>query len=61
MIFRSNLQSSFSLLAIYCFLKFLHYRQTKTSSGNGENIQPKFRSPRRDPCFDPLWPMFAVA
>jgi len=49
MIFSSKLLSSFSLSAIYSFLKYLRYRQTKTSSGNGENIQPRFRSPRRDP------------
>jgi len=42
MIFSSKLLSSFSLSAIYSFLKYLHYRQTKTSSGNGENMQPSF-------------------
>jgi len=49
MIFSSKLLGSFSLSAIYSFIKYLHYRQTKTNSGNGENIQPGFRSPRRDP------------
>jgi len=51
MIFNNRLLSSFSLSAIYSFIKYLHYRQTKTSSGNGENIQPRLRSPRRDPYF----------
>jgi len=58
MVFNSKLLSSFSLSAIYFFVKYLHNRQTKTSSGNGENIQPRFRLPRRDPVFDPLRPMF---
>jgi len=47
MIFSSKLLSSFSLSAIYSFFKHLRNRQTKTSSGNSENIQPRFRSPRR--------------
>jgi len=56
MIFSSKFLSSFSLSEFYSFFQYLHYRQTKTSSGNGENIQPRFRSPRRDPFFDPLPP-----
>ena len=39
MIFNSKLLSSFSLSAIYSFVQNLRYRQTKTSSGNVENIQ----------------------
>ena len=58
MIFSSKLLSSFSLSAISSFLKYLCYRQTKTSSGNGENIQLRLRSPWRNPFFDPLQPMF---
>jgi len=45
MIFSSKLVGSFSLSTIYSFIKHLHYRQIKTSSGNRENIQPGFRSP----------------
>jgi len=41
--------SSFLKAAIYPFLKYLRYRQTRTSSGNVENTQPRFESPRRDP------------
>jgi len=52
MIFSSKLLSSFSLSAIHSFLKYLRYRQTKTSSGNGENIQHRFRLPRCDPFCD---------
>jgi len=35
--------------AIYSFLKFVRNRQTRTSSGNVENTQLRFRSPGRDP------------
>jgi len=58
MIFSTKLLSSFSLSAIHSFLRYVHYRETKTNSGNVENIQPRFRSPRRDPFFQPLRPMF---
>jgi len=50
--FGSKFLSSFLMSAIYSFLKYLSY--TQTSSGNVENIQPLFGSPRRDPFFDPL-------
>ena len=39
MTFSSKLLSSFSLSAIYSFFRYVHYRQTNTSSGNVENIQ----------------------
>ena len=58
MIFSSKLLSSISLSAIYSFLKYLRHRQTKTSSGNGKNIQARYRSPRCNPFFDLLRPMF---
>jgi len=38
MIYGSKLLSSFSMSGIYSFLKFLHYRQAHTSSGNVEKI-----------------------
>jgi len=38
MSFGSKLLNSFSMSAIYSFLKYLRYRQTKTSTGNFENI-----------------------
>jgi len=56
MIFGSKLLSSFLMLAIYSFIKYLRYRQTQTSSGNVENIHRKFGSPLRDPFFDPSPP-----
>jgi len=40
MIFGSNLLRSFSMLAIYYFLKFLRSRQTQTSSGTLELFNP---------------------
>jgi len=52
----SKLLSSFSVSAIYSFLKYLSY--TQTSSGNFENTQSRFGSPRRDPFLtlrDPIW------
>ena len=58
MIFSSRLLSSFLMSTIYSLLKYLRYRQKKTSNGNGENIQPRFRSTRRAPFFHPLRTMF---
>jgi len=58
MIFGSKLLSSFLMLVIYSFLKYLHYRQTQTSSGEVENLQLRFGSPLRDPflaLIHPLW------
>jgi len=50
MAFVSKLLSSCSMSAIYSFLnKYLRYRQTLTSSGSVENIQPMFGLPGRDP------------
>jgi len=49
--FSSKLLISFLMSAIYSFLK--HLSNTQTSSGNAENKQPRFGSPRRDPFFDP--------
>jgi len=40
MVFSSKLLNSFSLSAIYSFLKYLRYRQTKTSSGDGDIYNP---------------------
>jgi len=42
--------------AIYSFLKYLS--NTQASSGNVENKQPRFGSPRRDPFFDPSQLLF---
>jgi len=39
--FSKKLLSLFSMSTIYSFLKYLHYRQTQTSSGNVENIQQR--------------------
>jgi len=58
MIFSSKFLSYFSPSAIYSFLKSIRHRQAKTSSGDSENIQPRFGSPRRDPFFDPSRPLF---
>jgi len=52
MIFGSKLLSRFSISGIYSFLKYLHDRQTQTSSGSDENVQLRFGSPRRDPCMN---------
>jgi len=49
MIRSSKLLSSFSMSTICSFPKYLRYRQTQTSSGNLENIQLRFGSPRRYP------------
>jgi len=38
MIFGSKLLSSFSMSAIYSFLKYLRYRETQTSSGYFKNM-----------------------
>jgi len=63
MVFSSKFLSSFLMSTIYSLLKYLRYRQKKTSSGNGENIQPRFRLPRSNPFFDLLrtmsgsWPI----
>ena len=48
-IFGNKLISSFSMSAICPFLKYLCYRQTKTSSGNVDIAQRRFGSPRRYP------------
>jgi len=53
MIFDSKLLSSFVMLAIYSFLKYLRNRQPQTSSGNVEKIHRRFGSPLRDQVFDP--------
>jgi len=58
MIFGSKLLSSFLMLAIYSFLKYLRYTQTQTSSGNVEKIHRRFGSPLRDQVFDPSPPFF---
>ena len=55
MIFGSKLLSSLLMSAVY-LLKYLRYRQTKTSSGNVEYIQLWFGSPWCDPCLDPSPP-----
>jgi len=63
MILSSMLLGLFSLSAIYSFIKFLHYRHwDRQSSGNGENIQPGYRSPWQParPIFDPLRPTFRL-
>jgi len=54
--FGSKLLGSSLMSAIYSFLKYLSY--TQTSSGNVENTQPLFGSPRRDPFCDPSRPLF---
>jgi len=41
--------SSYLISPIYSFLTYLHYRQAEISSGNVENTQLQFGSPRRDP------------
>jgi len=56
MTFGSKLLNSFLMSTIYSFLKYLRYRQTKTSSVNINNI--RFGSPRDDPFFDPSPPLF---
>jgi len=48
-IFGNKLLSSFLMSAICSFLKYLCYRQTKTSSGNVDIAQLRFGSPRRYP------------
>jgi len=47
----NSLVSSVETFAINRLLKYLHYRQTQACSGNAENIQFRFGSPRRDPFF----------
>jgi len=50
-IFGNKLISSFLMSAICSFLKYLCYRQPKTSSGNVDIAQLRFGSPRRYPFF----------
>jgi len=40
---------SFLMSVIYSFLKYVCYRHTQTSTGDVENTQLRFGSPRRDP------------
>jgi len=58
MVFGSKLLNSFLMSAIYSFLKYLHYRQTKTSIGNVENLQVAFGSPLHYSFFDLSLPFF---
>jgi len=54
----SKLLSSIWKSGIYSFLKYLYATERDRQAGNIENIQPRFRSPRHDPFFDPLRPLF---
>jgi len=58
MIFSSKLLNNFSLSAIYSFLKYLRYRQTETSSGDGEIYNPGLDRLGATNFFDPLRSMF---
>jgi len=56
MIFGRKLLRSFSMSAIFSFLKYL--RDKQTSSSNLATIQLRFGSPRRDPFSYPSRPLF---
>jgi len=61
MIFGRTLLSSFSVSAIYSFLKCLFYRKAQTNNDNVENTvnsQTEFGPPLRNRFFDPSPPDF---
>jgi len=58
MVIGRKLVSSFSMPAIYSFLKYLRYRQAQTSSGSVEKTQLRLGSPLRGPFFYPSQSLF---